>query len=153
MRISISSVQGVEPCWIGAPLFRFPRIEALEEARDCNVGDPQVQRMARPQGPRMPSQKSKRSPVKECQNGFCMRRQWCPAENENWATTEAVASLSLRRGQRPCTCQRVVAFARRIISNSTTWSCGLNLTSTTTSPAPTFLPLQSLHRDTAEVWS
>eukprot|EP00439_Symbiodinium_sp_Y106_P073153 s1527_g13.t1 len=40
-----------------------------KEARDCNVGDPQVQRM-------------------ECQNGFCMRRQWCPAENENWATTE-----------------------------------------------------------------
>mmetsp|Transcript_67604 Transcript_67604/g.148260 ORF Transcript_67604/g.148260 Transcript_67604/m.148260 type:complete len:353 (+) Transcript_67604:85-1143(+) len=40
-----------------------------KEARDCNVGDPKVQKM-------------------ECQNGFCMRRQWCPAENANWPTTE-----------------------------------------------------------------
>ena len=22
--------------------------------------------------------------TQECQNGFCMRRQWCPAENANW---------------------------------------------------------------------
>ena len=27
--------------------------------------------------------------TQECQNGFCMRRQWCPAENANWASTEA----------------------------------------------------------------
>lgn len=27
--------------------------------------------------------------IQECQNGFCMRRQWCPAENANWASTEA----------------------------------------------------------------
>eukprot|EP00438_Fugacium_kawagutii_P003987 Skav200877 [mRNA] locus=scaffold4880:16105:53811:+ [translate_table: standard] len=40
-----------------------------KEARDCNVGDPKIQKM-------------------ECQNGFCMRRQWCPAENANWPTTE-----------------------------------------------------------------
>ena len=35
--------------WSPAFPFSSNRI-ALEEARDCNVGDPQVQRMARPQG-------------------------------------------------------------------------------------------------------
>jgi len=36
---------------------------------DCDVGDEHVQK-------------------KECSNGMCMRRQWCPAENPSLSTTE-----------------------------------------------------------------
>eukprot|EP00933_Yihiella_yeosuensis_P000704 TRINITY_DN101117_c0_g1_i1.p1 TRINITY_DN101117_c0_g1~~TRINITY_DN101117_c0_g1_i1.p1 ORF type:complete len:353 (-),score=61.06 TRINITY_DN101117_c0_g1_i1:34-1092(-) len=44
-------------------------IHPCKTGKDCNVGNPLVQKM-------------------ECSNGFCMRRQWCPAENPNWPTSE-----------------------------------------------------------------
>ena len=109
-----------------------------EEAHDCNVGDPQVQRMAGSRGcwaVRLALVFSRciRRP-QECQNGFCMRRQWCPAENENWATTEV--RMFLISGEQIAQACCGHSTARRTILSSRRWSCGSNLMCTTISVVP-----------------
>ena len=80
----------------------------------------------------------------ECQNGFCMRRQWCPAENANWASTEAkkmwkllcLWKLKMAKQQNQKLVSNTFHIAnlwRRTTWISRRWNCGSNLMCITTS--------------------
>lgn len=62
-RVLITRGQTQENEYCASPLH------TCKIGKDCDIGNPLQQKL-------------------ECNNGFCMRRQWCPAENPIWKTTE-----------------------------------------------------------------